>query len=187
MMEETKTKDMLLGSGDLYIVEYSGTIPTNTVLEVEGNRIGGIKGGATLTYKPTIYSATDDMRRMKKSTITAEEVTFKSGFLSFDLGELAKLCLGAVYNSTSTEETLEIGGGTTIQQYVLRFVHTMDTGLKVRTTLVGIPSNGFELAFSPEKESTTNAEFIASPMDSKGRLFKLSKEKTVGSELKLAK
>lgn len=170
--------DMLLGSGDLYIASFDGeTIPENSVLETDDNRIGGIKGGATLTYKPTIYSATDDMRRMKKSTITAEEVTFKSGFLSFDLGELATLCLGAVYTKGATEDVLEGGGGTTIQQYILRFVHTMDTGAKVRTTMVGIPSNGFELAFSPESESTINAEFIAAPMNSKGRLFRITKEK----------
>lgn len=170
-------KEMLLGSGDLYIVAYTGTIPENEDIEIESNRIGGIKGGATLTYKPTIYSTTDDMRRMKKSLITAEEATFKSGFLSFDLGEIAKLCLGAAFNTTAEEDTLEVGGGMTIQQYVLRFVHTMDTGLKVRTTMVGIPSSGFELAFNPEKESTTNAEFSAAPMDNKGRLFKISKEK----------
>lgn len=180
-------KEMLLGSGDLYIVAYSGTIPSNTVIETEDNRIGGIKGGATLTYKPSIYSATDDMRRMKKSLITGEEVTFKSGFLSFDLGEIAKLALGATYNSTSSEETLEGGGGTIIQQYVLQFVHTMDTGLKVRTTIVGIPSAGFELLFNPEKESTTNAEFIAAPMDNKGRLFKISKEKTAPAVLSVKK
>ena len=109
-------KEMLLGSGDLYIVAYTGTIPENEDIEIESNRIGGIKGGATLTYKPTIYSTTDDMRRMKKSLITAEEATFKSGFLSFDLGEIAKLCLGAAFNTSGEEDTLEVGGGMTIQQ-----------------------------------------------------------------------
>lgn len=176
--------DMLLGSGDLYIMEFNGTIPENSVIEMDENRIGGIKGGANLSYKPTIYSAVDDMRRMKKSTITAEEVIFKSGFLSFDLGELAKLCLGAVYTKGQTEDVLEGGGGTTIQQYVIRFVHTMDTGMKVRTTVVGIPGNGFELALSPEAETVINAEFIAAPMNNKGRLFKISKEKAGAARLK---
>lgn len=183
-----ESTDMLLGSGDLYIASFNGgTIPENSILETDANRIGGIKGGATLTYKPTIYSANDDMRRMKKSTITAEEVIFKSGFLSFDLGELAKLCLGAVYTKGANEDVLEGGGGTTIEQYVLRFVHTMDNGLKVRTTIVGIPSNGFELAFSPESESTINAEFIAAPMNNKGRLFKITKEKNGASVLNTEK
>ena len=42
-------KEMLLGSGDLYIMSYTGTIPENEEIEIESNRIGGIKGGATLT------------------------------------------------------------------------------------------------------------------------------------------
>ena len=83
------TKDMLLGSGDLYIMAYSGGgIPEDTTIETEANMIGGIKGGATISYTPTIYSVSDDMRRMKKSLITAEEATFKTGYLSFDLCSL---------------------------------------------------------------------------------------------------
>ena len=38
------TKDMLLGSGDLYIMEYSGSIPADETIETEGNMIGGTKG-----------------------------------------------------------------------------------------------------------------------------------------------
>lgn len=172
------TKDMLLGSGDLYIMAYGGTIPENTTIEVAGNMIGGIKGGATVSYTPTIYSVSDDMRRMKKSLITAEEATFKTGYLSFDLGEIAKIALGSTLQETysGTKSTLSVGGGQTISEYLLRFVHTMGNGKKVRITMIGTPVSGFELAFSPENESVINAEFSAVPMNAQGNLFTIEVE-----------
>lgn len=173
------TKDMLLGSGDLYIMEYSGgAIPENATIEVAGNMIGGIKGGATVSYTPTIYSVSDDMRRMKKSLITAEEATFKTGYLSFDLGEIAKIALGSSLQEaySGTKSTLSVGGGQTITEYLLRFVHTMGNGKKVRITMIGTPVSGFELAFSPENESVINAEFSAVPMNAQGNLFTIEVE-----------
>lgn len=168
------SKDMLLGSGDLYIINYTGgEIPADATIEVAGNMIGGIKGGATVSYTPTIYSVSDDMRRMKKSLITAEEATFKTGYLSFDLGEIAKIALGSNLQQTydGTKSTLSVGGGQTISEYLLRFVHTMGNGKKVRITMIGTPVSGFELAFSPENESVINAEFSAVPMNAQGQLF----------------
>ena len=168
------TKDMLLGSGDLYIMAYSGGgIPEDATIETSDNMVGGIKGGATVSYTPTIYSVSDDMRRMKKSLITAEEATFKTGLLSFDLGEIAKIALGSSLQSSysGTKSTLSVGGGQTITEYVLRFVHTMGNGKKVRVSMIGTPVSGFELAFSPENESVINAEFSAVPMNAQGQLF----------------
>ena len=42
-----------LGSGDLYIAAFSDTIPADATLEVAGNQVAHIKGGASLEYKPT--------------------------------------------------------------------------------------------------------------------------------------
>ena len=173
------TKDMLLGSGDLYIMAYSGGgIPEDATIETSANMIGGIKGGATVSYTPTIYSVSDDMRRMKKSLITAEEATFKTGYLSFDLGEIAQIALGSSLQSSysGNKSTLSVGGGQTITEYVLRFVHTMGNGKKVRVSMIGTPVSGFELAFSPENESVINAEFSAVPMNAEGHLFTIDVE-----------
>lgn len=171
------TKDMLLGSGDLYIVAYSGgSIPADGTIETPENMIGGIKGGATVSYTPTIYSVSDDMRRMKKSLITAEEATFKTGYLSFDLGEIAQIALGSHLDTYGGKSTLAVGGGQTITEYVLRFVHTMGNGKKVRVSMIGTPVSGFELAFSPENESVINAEFSAVPMNAEGHLFTIDVE-----------
>ena len=39
-----------LGSGKLYVAEYTGTVPEVATLCVEENRLGYISGGATLEY-----------------------------------------------------------------------------------------------------------------------------------------
>lgn len=170
------TKDMLLGSGDLYIMAYTGEIPVDGTIETADNMIGGIKGGATVSYTPTIYSVSDDMRRMKKSLITAEEAVFKTGYLSFDLGEIAQIALGSTLEAYNGKSTLAVGGGQTISEYLLRFVHTMGNGKKVRVSMIGTPVSGFELAFSPENESVINAEFSAVPMNDQGHLFTIEVE-----------
>ena len=75
-------KRFILGSGHMYLMEYTGTIPEDSVLEVEENKIGVISGGATLEYKPTFYTVEDDLGTVKDALLTAEEVTFKSGLLA---------------------------------------------------------------------------------------------------------
>jgi len=43
--------DITLGSGRIYIVEYtSDTIPADDVIETTANQFGYTKGGATLSY-----------------------------------------------------------------------------------------------------------------------------------------
>ena len=60
-----------LGSGNLYYKEFSGSIPENSAIETENNRLGYISGGATLEYKPTIYEAKDrsEERRVGKECL----------------------------------------------------------------------------------------------------------------------
>ena len=81
-----------LGSGNLYYKEFSGSIPENSAIETENNRLGYISGGATLEYKPTIYEAKDDLGIVVKSIITEEEVILKTGILTFNGKTLAALC-----------------------------------------------------------------------------------------------
>ena len=62
-----RTKETItLGSGKLYSVEYTGTIPSNTDLEKESNILGYIQKGASLDYKPEFYEAEDDLGIVKK-------------------------------------------------------------------------------------------------------------------------
>ena len=55
---------IVLGSGEVYIDEFSGSIPQDNAIETAAKRLGYIKGGATLSYKPTTYKAIDDLGRV---------------------------------------------------------------------------------------------------------------------------
>ena len=46
MKEFDNSENIILGSGDLYIVEYNDTIPEDATIETDDNRAGNIKGGA---------------------------------------------------------------------------------------------------------------------------------------------
>ena len=49
-------ESIVLGSGDLYCTEFTGTnaaLPSNEALETEENRLGHINGGADLEYAPS--------------------------------------------------------------------------------------------------------------------------------------
>ena len=55
------TETFVLGSGELYITDFvydvdnMPEIPDDAEIEVPENKIGHIKGGASLEYTPTVY------------------------------------------------------------------------------------------------------------------------------------
>ena len=71
-----------LGSGKLYVVEYTNSIPADSVIESDANLLGYIQGGATITYSPEFYTAEDDLGYVAKKIITNEEVTLSSGVMT---------------------------------------------------------------------------------------------------------
>lgn len=171
-----------LGSGDLYVVKFAGgAVPEHGTIEVSDNLIGGIKGGAELSYKPTIYAVKDDKGVVHKVFITDTEVIFKSGILTWNNTVLNKLSLGGELEVTEGKSTLKLGKVGEIENYLIRFVHTIDkTGRKYRVTIVGTPQNGFVLPFNPEEETVIDAEFVAGSIDKTGVKLILEEEITPG-------
>ena len=168
--------EIVLGSGDLYITKFANAIPENSVLETAANQIGSIKGGASLSVAPEVYEVIDDKGVCLKRFITKQEITFKSGILTWDLETLKMLTLGGELTSSAGKSTLKIGAKGTIEQYVVRFVHTLDSGKKIRVTIVGTASNGFELNFNPEEETVIDAEFKAMAHDAEGNQVIIEQE-----------
>ena len=156
-MENT---DIILGSGDLYLTEYSGTLPDDNTIETEENSVGHISGGASLEYKPELYEVISDKNVVLKRFVTNEEVTFKSGVLTFNVDMLEKLSTGSV-TSTATTKTIKIGGAKSMTSYLLQFVHTKDDGKKLRIQMIATASDGFVLTFAKDKETVVDAVFKA--------------------------
>ena len=166
---------IVLGSGKVYCLEFTDSIPEDTIIETDANLLGLIQGGATLTYTPTFYEAKDDLGLVSKKFITEEEAILKSGIMTWNGATLKKLCSTArVTTDTSTHtRTFKIGGSGNYdgKKYVIHFVHEDAVDGDIRVTIVGSNEAGFELAFAKDKETVINAEFKAQPHDSEGTLI----------------
>jgi len=167
-----------LGSGILYVTEYTGTIPVNAVIETEDNRLGYIQGGASVEYKPSFYEVKDDLGYVYKKILTSEEASLKSGILTWNAGKLAKLCDTGQLSESGNIRTLKIGGigKYTGKRYVIHFLHKDPQDGDLRVTIVGANESGFTLAFAKDKETVIDAEFKAQPADNEGTLIILQEE-----------
>ena len=177
---------IVLGSGYIYTTEFEGTdkeLPTDAVIETEANRLGYIKGGASIEYAPTFYEAKDDMGKVSKTIITEEEATFKSGIMTWCANTLKKLCDTGRVSESGKKRTLKIGGiGNAVNKsYVIRFVHEDNVDGNVRVTIVGKNQAGFTLQFAKDAETVIDAEFKAMPIDKEGTLIIYEEEMSEGS------
>lgn len=174
-------KKIVLGSGKLYCTEFTDSLPEDTALETDDNILGLISGGATLTYEPEFYTASDDLGLAVKKMITQENVTLQSGIMTWNGKTLAKLCSTARVTEPSASEkkrTVKIGGVGNYdgKKYVLRFVHEDAVEGDIRITIVGSNEAGFEIAFAKDEETVIDAEFTAFPLDDDGTLIIFEEE-----------
>ena len=156
-----KNKDeIILGAGEVYIYEFDGAeIPDHETIETTEHNVGHCSGGFSVEYKPEKYDVKNQYGRTVKSFIINEEVTAKTGILSWDLDKLALLSTAKI-ETTSGKKTLTIGAGGSLKTALLRFVHTKADGKKLRFTMVGQGGTGFSLDFN-DKELTIDAELTA--------------------------
>ena len=159
-MAAPDTSSILLGSGELFIAAWNPAlgIPADAVFEHEDNSVGDIASGASLEYKPTVYVVKNDAGKVRKRKVTSEDVTFKTGVLTWNIENLGKLSPGTI-TTLGSVKTLALGGASSLVPYALRFVHTKDDGNKLRCTMVGTAGNGFTLTFDGAKETVLNHEF----------------------------
>ena len=171
-MSISDKEDVVLGSGDLYILEFKGAVPEDATIEADANKIGHIQGGASLEYTSEWKEVVDDMGVVVKRFLTKEDVLLKSGMLSWNGKQLAMLCTTARVTEVANMRTVKIGGKKNAdgKSYVIHFVHTKDSGKKIRITIVGTANNGFTLTFDPENETVIDAEFSAVSSDEEGTL-----------------
>ena len=127
MNEKKRDSEVItLGSGDLMIQEYAGTMPEYTDFKVDTDLLGRIQGGATLEYKGEWYEAKDDTGKVVKTIITEEEATLKSGIITWNGKTLEKLCSTARVTEQNGIRTVKIGGvgNHNGKSYALCFHHT---------------------------------------------------------------
>lgn len=169
---------IVLGSGKLYITEFSGKLPTRAEVAVDGNILGYIKGGAEVSYKPESYTASDDQGLVRKTIITKEAVSLKSGIMVFNGNVLTKLCSTARVTEASGVRTVKVGGigNQDGKSYFIMFVHEDSVDGDITVSIVGKSTAGFKLSFKIDAETVIDAEFTAEPQDSEGTLVVYTEE-----------
>lgn len=175
---------IILGSGYVHVQLFDGELPTVDEICVDNTLIAYIQGGATLEYKPTKYTAKDDMGKVSKTILTEEEVTLKSGLMTFCGTTITYLCDTAEVSMTEATQDkkarriVKVGGigRQGRKQYVICFHHEDPVDGDIWVMIVGQNEAGFTLAFAKDKETVVDAEFKASPMDSDGTLIHYEEE-----------
>lgn len=171
---------IILGSGKVFVTEFSGsTIPDDATIETEANRLGYVKGGASLEYKPKFYEAKDDLGQVQKSRLTEEEAKLKCGVMTINGNTFKKVCATARVDETvAGKRKVRIGGigNDDGKKYLIRFLHEDDVDGDIRLTIVGRNEAGFSLAFAKDKETVVDPEFTAYPHDTDGTLILYEEE-----------
>ena len=173
--EKMESQNIPIGSGLVYLMEFSGTIPEDATIETAENLLGATKSGATVEYTTTMTEVSDDLNLISKTITTKEEVKLKLGVFTWNGKTLPHLIATAreTEDSTKKRRTVKIGG---IQKdngksYLLRFVHTDVEDGTVRFTIVGKNTAGLSFAFVPDQSTVLNPEFKAEPNDAEGTLL----------------
>lgn len=150
--------EIMLGSGEIYMMEFTGDkIPEHATLEADENNVGYCNSGFKIDYKPKKYDVKNQYGRVVKSFITDEQISVKTGIITWDLDKLALLSTAEITEDAEKKiKKLTFGGGGSLKTVLLRFVHD-ENGKKLRFTMIGQGGNGFGLDFG-DKETTINAE-----------------------------
>ena len=177
-MAKRDNKSITLGSGKLYLTAFSDTMPTVDTLCVDGNLLGYIKGGASLTYTEETYEEKDDLGLVSKIITTNEEATLKCGLITWNGATLQKLLDRCDVQEKDGIRTTKIGGFGNAQggYYAICFHHEDETDGDLWVTIKGRNTAGATLTFAKDAGTTIEPEFKAMPHDSAGTLVELAEE-----------
>ena len=179
MAETTKLvasiEEYTLGSGDLFIKEYTaGSSVTAEDVITTGERLGEIKGGASLEYTTETKEDSSDLGRTKIVIISKEDVVLKSGVMTWNGKTLEKLCQTAVVteNKEAKKRTIKIGGlaHAANKSYAVAFQYKGDGKKGLTVLIVGKNTAGFTVSFSSDNATVIDAEFKAQALDNDGTL-----------------
>lgn len=181
-MSHTQTKELNripLGSMDFYVTEWTGTIPSDTVLEKEENMIGRTKNGANVTYGAEWYVAESDDGKAKKRRLTKETSSIGYGAITWNSFTLSTLIATARTEEKDGKRTTKIGGvkNDNGKRYLIRGVHHDPVDGDIRITGVGVNTGGWEAAFKTDSETTIQPTFELEPvLDDEGTLLIFEEE-----------
>lgn len=155
---------ILLGGGALYIMPVAGLnqIPVDELIETNQYNVGWCESGAKIQYKPKVADIYNQYDQLVKRFITREDVTFKTGILTWNLANISSLSNATFVPATNStlEKRVVFTGKGQLNTILLRFVYVKENGKKIRFTMIGQGGNGFSFDFS-DKATSIDAEIQA--------------------------
>ena len=170
-----KKKRIVLGSGHLYRMDFTGTLPTLEEICTEENRFSHIKNGGTLEYTKEIHKETDDLGLVSKTVLVAEDAKLKAGLMTF-CGETLKYLIETA-RTTITDDgkryLTKIGGISQADEssYVWCFHHVDKKDGDIWVLIIGKNSTGCTIGFKKDSASIIDAEIASEPCDEEGTLI----------------
>jgi hypothetical protein len=170
MAELRKKDNITIGSGIPYMMEYAGTMPEVSAICVETNRLGYIKGGASLEYTVEPHEEKDDLGYVNKTVITSEETVLKLGLLTWNGNVLQKLVDRCQVEEKDGKRTVKIGGAGNAQgkEWVICVHHTDKKDGDLWVMVRGTNTAGLALTLAADESTVIEPEFRATPCDAKG-------------------
>lgn len=177
-MAKRDKKTITLGSGKIYLTDFSDTMPTVDTLCVDENLLGYIKGGAALEYTQETYEEKDDLGYVSKIITTNEEAILKCGLLTWNGVTLQKLIDRCKSSEASGKRTTKIGGAGNAQggYYAICFYHEDLVDGNLWILIKGRNTAGATLTFAADEGTVVEPEFKAMPHDDNGTLIELIEE-----------
>ena len=177
-MAKRDNPTITLGSGKLYMAEFSGSMPTIAEICVEANHVGKIKGGAALEYTETTFEEKDDLNTVLKIITTDEQAVLKCGLITWNGDTLAKLIDRCKVTEESGKRTIKIGGSGNAKDksYVICFHHEDEADGDMWVLIKGRNTAGLTLTYGVDAGSRIEPQFRALPHDTSGTLIELVEE-----------
>lgn len=177
-MAKRDNETITLGSGKVYLMEFTGEMPTVDTICKPENLLAWIKGGAELAYTMETYEEKDDLGMVSKIIVTTEEVLFKMGLLTWNGETLTKLVDRGTTSEASGKRITKIGGAgnASNKNYVICFFHEDQVDGNLWVLIKGKNTAGFTLTFATDAGTVVEPEFKAMPQDDDGTLIQLIEE-----------
>lgn len=153
--------EILLGGGNVYLTPVTGltSMPSDSDLELEKYNVGWCESGFKINYKPKTSEVYNQFDQLVRTFITREEISVKTGILTWNLKNLSLLSNATMIPATQSnmQNTVVFTGGGELNTVLLRFVYTKPNGKKIRFTMIGQGGSGFSMDFG-DKATSVNAE-----------------------------
>lgn len=177
-MAKRDGKTITLGSGEIYLTEFEGTMPEVEAICVKENQLADVKGGAAIEYTMETYEESDDLGKVKKMIVTKEDAILKCGLITWNGHTLAKLVERAKVEEKDGKRITKIGGAGNDngKNYVICFKHTDNTDGNLWALIKGKNSAGLTITFASDAGTVLEPEFKALPHDDDGTLIEIIEE-----------